>query len=238
MAKMFEGMPSWEASDSQVRAPQPTKAASGRRIYVVDRPGSVQTTIFLGNIAVARTDPDYVPLVVMDKIVGGGASARLFLNLREEHGYTYGAYSMLVARKFAGPWIAEASMRTDATGGAMTEFMNEINRIRDKAVPESELEESKRAIVAGFALSLEDPGQLLDYAITQKIYGLPADYWDTYPAKIMNVTAEQVQRAAKQYVVPDGLQIVAVGDASKIKPALEKYGAVEVYDTQGKKRAE
>jgi zinc protease len=175
---------------------------------------------------------------VMDRIVGGGASSRLFLNLREEHGYTYGAYSMLVARKYAGPWIAEASMRTDATGGAMTEFMNEVNRIRDKAVPESELEESKRAIVAGFALSLEDPSQLLDYAITQKIYGLPADYWDTYPAKIMNVTAEQVQRVANKYVVPDALQIVAVGDASKIKPVLEKYGPVEVWDTQGKKRAE
>ncbi len=238
LAQMFNGMPAWNASDSKVTSPQPTKAASGRGIYVVDRPGSVQTTIFLGNIAVARTDPDYVPLVVMDKIVGGGASARLFLNLREEHGYTYGAYSMLVARKYAGPWIAEASMRTDATGGAMTEFMNEINRIRDKPVPESELEESKRAIVAGFALSLEDPGQLLDYAITQKVYGLPADYWDTYPAKIMNVTAEQVQRVAKQYVVPDALQIVAVGDASKIKPVLEKYGSVEVYDAQGKKRAE
>jgi predicted Zn-dependent peptidase len=235
---MFQGMPAWEASDSKVMVPQPTKAASGRRIYVVDRPGSVQTSIFLGNIAVARTDPDYVPLVVMDKIVGGGSAARLFMNLREEHGYTYGAYSMLVARKFAGPWIAEASMRTDATSGAMTEFMNEVNRIRDKAVPESELEESKRAIVAGFALSLEDPGQLLDYAITQKIYGLPADYWDTYPAKIMNVTAEQVQRVAKQYVVPDTLQIVAVGDAAKIRPVLEKYGPVEVYDSQGKKRAE
>jgi len=238
LVQMFNGMPSWEASDSKVNMPVPTKAAVGRRVYVVDRPGAVQTDIFLGNIAVTRVDPDYVPLVVMDRIVGGGASARLFLNLREEHGYTYGAYSMLVARKYAGPWIAEGSMRTDATSGAMTEFMNEVNRIRDKAVPESELEESKRAIVAGFALSLEDPGQLLDYAITQKIYGLPADYWDTYPAKIMNVTAEQVQRVARQYVVPDALKIVAVGDASKIKPVLEKYGPVEVYDTQGKKRAE
>jgi zinc protease len=238
MAQMFNGMPSWDATDSKLMTDPPTKAASGRRIYVVDRPGSVQTDIFLGNIAVTRVDPDYVPLAVMDRIVGGGASSRLFLNLREEHGYTYGAYSMLVARKYAGPWIAEASMRTDATGGAMTEFMNEVNRIRDKAVPESELEESKRAIVAGFALSLEDPSQLLDYAITQKIYGLPADYWDTYPAKIMNVTAEQVQRAANKYVVPDALQIVAVGDASKIKPVLEKYGPVEVWDTQGKKRAE
>jgi len=238
VVQMLNGMPSWNASESKLITPQPTKAASGRRVFVVDRPGAVQTDIFLGNIAVTRIDSDYVTLVVMNRIVGGGASARLFLNLREEHGYTYGAYSMLVARKYAGPWIAEGSMRTDATSGAMTEFMNEVNRIREKQVPESELEESKRAIVASFALSLEDPAQLLDYAITQKIYGLPADYWDTYPAKIMNVTAEQVQRVATRYVVPDALQIVAVGDASKIKPVLEKYGSVEVYDTQGKKRAE
>ena len=238
LSRLLQGMPSWPASDSKLSEPLPTKAAKERKIYVVDRPGSVQTDIFLGNIAVTRVDPDYVPLEVMNRIVGGGASARLFLNLREEHGYTYGAYSMLVARKFAGPWIAEASMRTDATAGAMTEFMNEVNRIRDKAVPESELEESKRAIVASFALSLEEPDRLLDYAITQKIYGLPADYWDTYPAKIMTVTAEQVQRVAQKYVVPDSLQIVAVGDAGKIKPVLEKYGPVEVYDTQGNKRAE
>lgn len=238
LTKMLNGMPPWQRTDSQLTATPPTKAANARRIFVVDRPGSVQTDVFLGNIAVNRVDPDYVPLEVMNRIVGGGAAARLFMNLREEHGYTYGAYSMLVARKYAGPWIAEGSMRTDATGGAMTEFMNEMNRIRDKAVPESELEEAKRSIVASFALSLENPTQLLDYAITQRIYGLPADYWDTYPAKIMNVTAEQVQRVAQKYVVPDSLQIVAVGDAGKIKPVLEKYGSVEVYDTQGKKRAE
>ena len=127
-------------------------------------------------------------------------------------------------------------MRTDATAGAMTEFMNEINRIRDQKVPEKELEESKRSIVASFALSLEDPNQLLDYAMTLKLFGLPADYWDTYPAKIMNTTAEQVQRVARKYVVPENLQIVAVGDATKIKPVLDKYGAVDVYGTDGKKK--
>jgi predicted Zn-dependent peptidase len=194
----------------------------------------VQTDVEIGNIAIDRMSGDYVPMVVMDRIVGGGASARLFMNLREVHGYTYGAYSQLVARRYAGPWIAQGSMRTDATSGAMTEFMNEINRIRDKAVPENELEESKRSIVASFALSLERPSELLDYAITLKIYGLPADYWDKYPAKIMAVTAEQVQRVARKYIVPDDLQIVAVGDAAKLKPVLDKYGAVQVFDTSGK----
>jgi predicted Zn-dependent peptidase len=114
--------------------------------------------------------------------------------------------------------------------------MNEINSIRDKAVPESELEENKRSIVASFALSLEEPSQLLDYAISLKLYGLPADYWDTYPAKIAAVTAEQVQRVARKYIVPDDLQIVAVGDAGKLKPVLDKFGPVQIFDTNGKQK--
>jgi zinc protease len=235
--QMFQALPAWKAGPGKAALPLATKPASGRRIFLVDRPGSVQADVEIGNIAINRMDSDYVPMVVMDRIVGGGAAARLFMNLREVHGYTYGAYSQLIARRYAGPWVAQGSMRTDATAGAMTEFMNEINRIRDKAVPESELEENKRSIVAGFALSLERPDQLLDYAITVKVYGLAPDYWDTYPAKITAVTAEQVQRVARKYIVPDDLQIVAVGDAVKLKPVLDKYGAVQVFDTSGKPKA-
>jgi len=237
VTKMFSDLPGWKAGPSKVGLPTATKPASGRKVFLVDRPGSVQTDVEIGNIAISRLDADYVPMVVMDHIVGGGAAARLFMNLREVHGYTYGAYSMLVARRYAGPWIAQGSMRTDATGGAMTEFMNEINSIRDKAVPEKELEETKRSIVAGFALTLERPTELLDYAIALKVYNLPADYWDTYPAKIMAITAEQVQRVARKYIVPDDLQIVAVGDAAKLKPVLDKYGTVQVFDTNGQPKA-
>ena len=235
LVRILNNLPSWEATDFKAPAVPPTKAVSGKRIYLVDRPGSVQTDVYLGNIAVDRTDPDYVPLVVMNRIVGGGPTARLFMNLREEKGYTYGAYSHLTAGKYAGPWFAFGNMRTDATEGAMTEFLNEIRRIRNEKVPESELEEDKRSLVAGFALSFESPSELLDFALTQKIYNLPADYWDTYPSKISTVTAEQVQRVARKYVDPDNIEIVAVGDAAKIKPVLEKFGPVEVYDTQGNK---
>jgi zinc protease len=235
--KMFSALDNWKAGPGKATLPTATTPASGRKIFLVDRPGAVQTDVQIGNIAINRTDQDYVPMVVMDRIVGGGAAARLFMNLREVHGYTYGAYSMLVARRYAGPWIAQGSMRTDATGGAMTEFMNEINRIRDQAVPEKELEEAKRSIVAGFALTLERPTELLDYAIAVKVYNLPADYWDTYPAKIMAITAEQVQRVARKYIVPDDLQIVAVGDAAKLKPVLDKYGTVEVFDANGQPKA-
>ena len=234
---MFAPLSEWKAGSTKVGLPVATKPASGRRIFLVDRPGSVQTEVEIGNIAISRLDSDYIPMVVMDRIVGGGAAARLFMNLREIHGYTYGAYSMLVARRYAGPWIAQGSMRTDATGGAMTEFMNEINRIRDQPVPEKELEEVKRSIVASFALTLEHPTEVLDYATALKIYNLPADYWDTYPAKISAITAEQVQRVARKYIVPDDLQIVAVGDAAKLKPVLDKYGTVQVFDTDGKPKA-
>jgi zinc protease len=237
VTKMFSSLEAWKAGPSKASLPIATKPASGRRIFLVDRPGSVQTDVQIGNIAINRMDPDYIPMVVMDRIVGGGSAARLFMNLREVHGYTYGAYSMLVARRYAGPWIAQGSMRTDATGGAMTEFMNEINRIRDQAVPEKELEETKRSIVAGFALTLERPAELLDYAIALKVYNLPADYWDTYPAKIAAITAEQVQRVARKYIVPDDLQIVAVGDAAKLKPVLDKYGTVQVFDSNGQPKS-
>ncbi|HEX5227765.1 MAG TPA: pitrilysin family protein [Bryobacteraceae bacterium] len=230
---MFSALNGWKEGRGKAALPTATKPASARQVYLVDRPGSVQSEVEIGNIAISRLDTDYIPMVVMDRIVGGGASARLFMNLREVHGYTYGAYSALVARRYAGPWVAQGSMRTDATAGAMTEFMNEINRIRDQAVPEKELEEVKRSIVASFALTLEHPTEVMDYAVAEKIYNLPSDYWDTYPAKIMAITAEQVQRVARKHIVPDDLQIVAVGDAAKLKPVLEKYGKVQVFDANG-----
>ena len=124
-------------------------------------------------------------------------------------------------------------MRSEVTDGALTEFLHEIRRIRDEKVPAAELEESKRSIVAGFALALEQPSRALAFAITLKLYNLPADYWDLYPSKINAVSAEDIQRVARKYLNPDTLQIAAVGDAGKIKSALEKYGAVEVYDSNG-----
>lgn len=225
----------WKKSDLKEVLPPNPKPVSEKKVHIVDRPNSVQTSIMLGNIAIDRRDPDYVPLTVFNHILGGSGAARLFLNLREEKGYTYGVYSSFTAVKFPGPWRAYGDVRTEVTGGAMTEFFREFQRIRDERVPENELEDAKRAIVASFALSLEGIDDLLGYAIVRKIYGFPNDYWDTYPAKVMAVTAADVQRVARKYLNPENIQIVAVGDASKIKPVMEKYGPVEVYDADGKK---
>jgi predicted Zn-dependent peptidase len=233
LVKLEKQLAGWKTRQVAQPWPRDPTPADGRKVLLVHRPNSVQTTLTLGNIAVNRRSPDYLPMVLMNDIIGGGASARLFLNLREEKGYTYGVYSSFSALRYPGPWRAGGNMRTEVTDGALVEFYNEIRRIRDEQVSGRELEESKRSIVAGFALSLEQPTRLLNFAITRVLYGLPADYWDSYANKIMAVSAADVQRVARKYLNPDTLQLVAVGDATKIKTVLEKYGAVEVYDSNG-----
>jgi zinc protease len=233
--KLEKALASWKKTELKEVLPANPKPIAAKKVFLVDRPNSVQTTVVLGNIAIDRRDPDYLALNVANHILGGGPAARLFLNLREEKGYTYGVYSSFTAVKYPGPWRAGGDVRTEVTAPAMTEFYKEFQRIREEKVPETELEEAKRAIVASFALSLESPSELLSYAIVRKIYGFPPDYWETYPAKIMAVTADDIQRVARKYINPDNLQVVAVGDVSKIKSAMEKYGPVEVFDAEGKK---
>jgi predicted Zn-dependent peptidase len=233
IAKLEKQLAGWQKGVVERAWPPNPVAAKTRKVSLVHRPNSVQTTVALGNIAIDRRSPDYMPMVVMNDIIGGGASARLFLNLREEKGYTYGVYSSFSALRYPGPWRAGGNMRTEVTDAALVEFFKEIRRIGEEKVSSRELEESKRSIVASFALSLEQPSRVLSFAITLKLHGLPADYWDAYPRRIMAVTAEDVQRVARRYLNPDRLQLVAVGDATKIKSVLEKYGAVEVYDSNG-----
>ena len=236
--KLRKWLAEWKRTKAPVHfLPGPPPADHGR-VFLVDRPASVQTTLQMGNLAIDRSNPDYPALVVLNEVFGAGSASRLFLNLREEKGYTYGVYSNIIARKYAGPWTAGGDLRTEVTGGAMTEFLRELNRIRDEKVPDDELDAARRSVVARFALSLESPQQLIGYAITRKTYNFPADYWDKYPAQIASITAEDVQRVAMKYINPATMQVVAVGDASKIKTVLEKYGSVELVDASGKPPAD
>jgi len=235
--KLNKWLAAWKKTSLKEELPSPPEQVKSPRIAIVDRPGSVQTDMAIGNIAIDRRSPDYYAVYVMDSVVGAGASARLFLNLRENKGYTYGVYSNFTALKYPGPWQCGGSMRSEVTGDAMTEFLAELRRIRDEKVPAAELAEKKQSIVAGFALSLEQPTTQLNFAMTRKIYGFPVNYWDVYPDKIMAVTADDIQRVAQKYIPIDSLQVVAVGDASKIRSMLEKFGAIEVWDTDGKPAA-
>jgi predicted Zn-dependent peptidase len=233
--KLEKAFAAWKKTDLKEVLPENPRPVPAKKVTLVDRPNSVQTTVMIGNIAIDRRDPDYVALTVANHILGGGTTGRLFLNLREEKGYTYGVYSSFAALKYPGAWRAGGDVRTEVTGGAMTEFFKEFQRLRDQKVPDGELDEAKRSIVASFALSLEKPVELLGDEIVRKIYGFPPDYWDSYPAKVMAVTADDIQRVTRKYINPDNLQVVAVGDLSKIKSVMENYGPVEVYDAEGKK---
>ena len=232
--KLRQWLAEWRRSELRVNFSPAPAPAKKEKIFLVSRPASVQTTLLMGNLAIDRGNPDYPALVVLNEVLGAGSASRLFLNLREEKGYTYGVYSNLIARKYAGPWTAGGDLRTEVTDGAMTEFLRELNRIRDEKVPDNELDAARRSVVARFALSLESPQQLIGYAITRKTYKFPADYWDKYPAQITAINADDVQRVARKYINPATMQVVAVGDADRIKTILEKYGPVEIVDASGK----
>ncbi len=225
----------WESHP--VAAPDLGKISppAASKVTLVDRPDSVQTNILAGEIALRRADPDFVALTVMNRVVGGGPSGRLFLNLREKHGYTYGAYSSFTSDIYPGVWRANTEVRNAVTDGSLHELTEEFKRIRTEPVPEPELDEARRAIVANFALSLEQPSTLLNFWMTANYFHLPQDYWDRYPEQVAKVTPEVVQRAAKRYLDLDHLQIVCVGDGKQIKDVLKNYGPLEVYDADGKR---
>ena len=234
MPKLQKAFGDWQKANVPAATIPQAPAQAASRILLIDRPGSVQTVLQLGTLGIERTSPDYFSVLLADRVLGGGPSGRLFLNLREDKGYTYGAYSGFGGSRFRGTWQASSEVRTDVTEGAMKEFMFELKRLRDEKVSADELANAKTAIVGSFALSLEQPQALLQNIITQKLYNLPDDYWDTYPQKVAAITAEDVQRVAQKYLDLGHLQVVAVGDASQARDVLAKYGKVEVFDAEGK----
>lgn len=233
LPKLEKWLGGWQTAPPKWPLPANPVPADSRKVYLVDRPNSVQTTLVVGNIAIDRRSEDFVPMVVMNHLLGGGPASRLFLNLREAKGYTYGAYSSFTALEYPGPWNTGTDVRTEVTDGALTEIFNEVRRVRESPVEARELTSTKRAVVAAFALALEQPTRLLNLALIRKLYNLPEDYWDRYPEKVNAVTAEDLQRVARAYLDPDRLQVVAVGDGRKIKPVLEKYGTLRLYDSSG-----
>jgi len=224
----------WAGAPESATAISKAAMQQAARVTLVDRPSSVQTFIIGGNRGIRRADPEYYKLVVMNQILGGGPQARLFLDLREEHSLTYGAYSYFNAEVYPGDWMGASPVRTPVTGEAMDRFLFEFKRINDETVPQSELEDAHRAIAAGFALSLEQPAQVLNDWLIVQHFGLPVDYWDKYPDRIASVDAAAVQAAAKKFVDLDHMQWVCVGDRKLIQDVLAKYGPVSVVDANGR----
>jgi zinc protease len=227
---------SWEGAAEPPFAVASTGPAEPLKIIIVDRPGSVQTFIEGGDRAIARTDPGYYGLEVMNEILGGGPQARLFVDLREEHGYTYGAYSRFDAEVYPGDWLSEASVRTAVTSPSFERFLYELGKIRTEAVLQAEIDDAHRSIIGSFARSLSRPDELLDDWLTVEHFGLPMDYWDTYPDHIAAIDSSAVKAAAQNYVDLEHLQWVTVGDAAQIKDGLAKYGPVTVVGAPRKQQ--
>lgn len=234
LTKLQDHFGDWPEGESS-QADDPTlPERSERTITIVDRPGSAQTNIVLANRAVKRTHPDYFPMLVMNQILGAGASSRVFMNLREEKGYTYGAYTRMDMKRLAGDIEATAEVRTAVTGDSIKEFFYELNRIRDERVPDEELKDAKNYLTGVFPLRAETQEGMTGLILNQQLYGLPTDYLQTYRDKVNSVTADDVQRVAREHIHPDRLAMVLVGDAGEILPQVREYSPnIEIFDTDG-----
>ncbi len=221
--------------DTNKHLPPPVNTKTSRAIYIVDKPAAPQTFIFAGGIGAPRSTPDYVPLEVMNNALGALFSSRLNMNLREEHGYTYGAFSVFAYRRGPGLFGAGGSIRTDATAPAVQETFKELERIRTSPLSPEELKFAKGA----FSLSLAGYFETTDFTSNAVgdlfTYDLPLDYYNRLPAQIDAITAQDVQRVANAYVHPETSVVVAAGDRAKIEPELKKLsmGPVEILDTEG-----
>ena len=197
------------------QSPQPPK----RQIYIVDKPGAAQSQIRIGLVGVPRSTPDYIALDVLNTMFGGAFTSRLNQNLRETHGYTYGAFSMFDTRKAAGPFFAMAGVQTDKTADALKEFFVELTNIL-KPIPADELDRFKNFAALGYAGEFETNSQLASKLEGLAVYNLPEDEFSTYVGAVQKVTPADVQRVAKQYLLLDRLAVVVVGDRASIEASI------------------
>jgi zinc protease len=222
---------------AKVTVPAPAQvqppARETRDVILVDRPKSVQSVIYYGNLALPRAHPDYIPLLVANQVLGGSAASRLFMDLREKRSLTYGAYSDVDDRVQVAPFNAFASVRNEVTAQAMAAFSEHLERIVRETPSDAELADAKRYLIDRFPLRIETPDKIAGLVAQQRLYGLPDDYWDKFGEQIERVTPEAALQAAQAYIRPDKSIIVVVGEAAAVKPALERYGTITVVDVEG-----
>ena len=208
--------------------------STAARLVIVDRPGSAQTQVRVGTIGAARSSPDYISLRVMNQVLGGGFSSRMNMNLREEHGYSYGVASVFTFRRGPGPFGAGGGVRTDVTAPAVEELIKEIRRIGATAVTPDELTLAKDSITRSLPSNFETTESSVASLASLFVYGLPLNHYSTLTDRIQAVDAAAVQAVARKYLVPDKMIVVAVGDRAKIGSGLEaQLGPAELRDPEG-----
>jgi hypothetical protein len=213
--------------------PMPVRAAK-QAVALVDRSSSVQSVIDVTQpVAMKIGDPDYISSRLLNQILGGGSASRLFMNLREDKGFTYGAYSSIDADKLVGNISASASVRSEVTDSAVYEFVYEIKNLVEKGVTQVELDKAKAELAGSFGRSLEQPGTVANFALNTARYNLPKDYYATYLKKLNSFTVADINATAKRLIEPDKFIITTVGNGSEIKEKLAQFGEVVEYDIMG-----
>jgi predicted Zn-dependent peptidase len=210
----------WKAAASAATEKLPAvEQAATRQIYLIDKPDAPQSQIRIGWIGVPRSTPDYFPITVMNTILGGSFTSRLNNNLREVHGYSYGAGSSFDMRVDAGPFYAAAGVQTDKTAEALKEFFNELEAIL-KPVPQDELARAKNYVSLRFPSAFEATADISRRLEDMLVYRLPEDYFSKYVQNIQAVTAADIQRVAQKYIQPAKFTVVVVGDLKVIEPRI------------------
>lgn len=205
-------------------------------VEFVNRESSVQSVVKVANpILLSPGSADEIPAKVMNSILGGGASGRLFQNLREKHAYTYGAYSSIASDKILGEFAASASVRNAVTDSSIMQILTEMRRIRNEDISKDVLERTLNFMAGNFARSLENPQTIATFAINTARYNLPSDYYTNYLKNLATVSTEDVRRAANRYVMPETTHIIVVGSGKEVASKLKAFGEVIEYDASGNK---
>jgi zinc protease len=210
-------------------------ARAHRGLHIVAKPDAKQSELRIGNVGIARSHPDYYAAVVMNAVLGGLFSSRINLNLREKHGYTYGAFSHLDWRRQAGPFVVSTAVQSESTAPAAREALAEIERIRAAPVTEDELSLATSYLDGVFPIRYETTDAIAGALATLVQYDLPDDFYDTYRGHIRAVSTDEVLRVARAHLHSDALQMLVVGDPDNVRQPLEStgFGPATIYDTEG-----
>ncbi|MBV8326207.1 pitrilysin family protein [Chryseobacterium sp.] len=227
--KAFGG---WKKSNTKFAALEPASNVSKTEINVVDVPSAVQSVLSVNNLnTLTMKDPNYFAATIANYILGGGGEARLFMNLREKNGFTYGAYSSMTPSKYSPQFSADTSVRNEVTDKAIKELMSELNGI--STVKPEELESAKAKLKGSFIMSLEKPETIARFALNQKTQNLPSDFYTNYLKSIDKVNASDITNAVKATIFPNQSRIFVAGKASDISEGLEKLGyPVKYFDKE------
>ena len=202
-------------------------------ILLVDRPGSAQSNIVMGNTTFSPTDTGYYPARVALHVLGGGADSRLFMILREQKSWTYGSYAALRRSRGVGNWQATFQGRTEVTDSALAEMLHQVDRLRTEVIPDSELTAAKGFLIGSFPLTIETPAQIASVVATARLLGLPADYLQRYRERLQLVSGRRARGAAQRILRRDALTIVVVGDAKALYVKLKTIAPVRLVDISG-----